>query len=135
MPHICQLMYYSINDLTAFSISVLVPLLHTSCQIDLNNKRILRINTQSWDENVPSMNLVTEENILDSEETKKDKEFDGKKSIGGRKNNHLHQKKFPSFLGSEERSLRNTWELVIIFDSDHSCFLADQHIMSRRFVQ
>ena len=81
------------------------------------------------------MNLVTEENILDSEEIIKDKESDVKKLNRTHKSYPLHGKKFPSFLGSKECSLRNTWELVIIFDSDHSCFLANQHIMSRRLVQ
>ena len=81
------------------------------------------------------MNLVSEENILDSEELKKDEESDVKKLNRAHKSYPLHGKKFPSFLGSKECSLRNTWELVIIFDSDHSCFLANQHIMSRRLVQ
>ena len=120
----------------AFSVHVLAPLIDTTCIIYSDNKKILRITVQSMN---PVLNMdrssphtSTIRNSSSAKKIKLDKNVPNTQFQPNIADTENLGRKLPSFLGLVENPLGIESELSMLFDSDHSCNLAQDHINNRR---
>ena len=95
-------------------------MVNTTSEIYKKDKKVLRVSTRSWQKNVQNLYFVNENKIENKDLNQK---------------NFNEKNLFPDFFGSKNEIEKNIFEILILFDSEYSCTLANEHINSRRYVQ
>lgn len=119
----------------AFTVHVLAPLAHTTSVVYAKDRKVLKILVHSP---VPVLNMTligsgacSGMDLRDRQVFLNDK---GSGSIAGSSMDATYLWDSPALSRSEGSTAEagDAWELLLLFDSEHSCHLANEHIRTTR---